>query len=65
MASIYDPLGIISPCHVLGKVVCGELCDENIPWDAEAPEQLKNKFVKWMRDTSSLKNKIPYGLKFN
>ena len=56
VASIYDPLGIIFPCHVLGKVVYSKLCDEKIPRDAEAPEHLKNKFVKWMRDTSSLKN---------
>ena len=41
VASIYDPLGIISPCHVLGKVIYSELCDEKIPWDAEAPEHLK------------------------
>ena len=56
VTSIYDLLGIISPCHVLGKIIYSELCDEKIPWDAEAPEHLKNKFVKWVRDTSSLKN---------
>ena len=65
MASIYDLLGIISPCHFLGKVVYSEPCDEKIPWDAEAPEHLKNKFVKWMRDTSSLKNEIPRSLALN
>ena len=55
VASIYDSLGTIFPHHVLGKVVHSELCDEKIPWDAEDPEHLKNKFVKWMRDTWSLK----------
>ena len=30
VTSIYDPLGNISPCHVLGKVIYSELCDEKI-----------------------------------
>ena len=42
---------------MLGKVIDSGLCDEKIPWDPEAPEHLKNKFVKWVRDTSSLKMK--------
>ena len=34
-----------------------ERCDEEIPWDVEAPEHLiKNKFVKWVRDPAS---KVP------
>ena len=31
VSSIYDPLEIISHCHVLGKVKYSELCDEKIP----------------------------------
>ena len=65
MASVYDPLGIISPCHVLGKAIYSELCDEKVPWDAEPPEHLKNKFVKWVRDTLSLKNEIPKSVTLN
>ena len=30
VASIYDQLSIISPCHVLGKDIYSELCDEKI-----------------------------------
>ena len=56
MTLIYDPLGIIYPRHISEKVIYRELCDEKSPWDAEAPEHLKNKFVKWVRDISSLKN---------
>ena len=46
MTSIYDPLGTISPCHVLEKIIYSEICDEKIPWDAEVPEHLKCKFLK-------------------
>ena len=34
VASIYDPLGFILPSHVIGKVICRELCNEKVPWDA-------------------------------
>ena len=60
-----NPLGIISPCLVLGKVIYRELCDEKILWDAEVSEDLKNKFVEWVRDTSSLKNEIPRSVALN
>ena len=46
VASIYDLLGIIFHRHVLGKAMYSELCDEKIPWDTEALEQLKNISVK-------------------
>ena len=45
MASIYDPLGVVSR-HVLGKVIQSKLLNEKIPWDAEADQHFKNKFVK-------------------
>ena len=41
VSSIYDPLGIIPFCHVLGKVLYNEPCDEKISWDTEALEHLK------------------------
>ena len=44
MTSASDLLGAISPCHVLKK----EFCDQKILCDAEAPEHLKNKFLKWV-----------------
>ena len=31
VASIYDPLGFISPSHVIGKAIYRELCDEKVP----------------------------------
>ena len=65
VASIFDLPGIISPCHVLGKVIYNELCDEKIPWDAGAPEHLNHKFIKWVRDTSCLKNEIRRSVALN
>ena len=52
-------------CCVSRKVIYNELCDEKIPCDAEAPGHLKNKFVKWVRVTTSFKNEIPMSVTLN
>ena len=56
IASIYDPLRLISAGHIIGKIIYRELCDLKIPWDVEIPGVLKSKFKKWVQDVSS--NKI-------
>ena len=58
-------LVLLSPFHVLGKVKYIDFYDEKIPWDAKAPVHLTNKFVKWVRDTSGLKNEIPISAALN
>ena len=50
---------------MLGKVIYNDLRDKKILWDVEFPEHLKNKFVKWMRDTLNLKNEIPKSVTLN
>ena len=56
IASIYDPLGLISSNHVMGKLIYRGLCDLKIPWDEETPDILKRKFKKWVQDITC--NKI-------
>ena len=63
--SIYDPLGILFPCHVLRTGIYSKLCDEKLPGDAEVSEHLKNKFLKLVKDMSSIKNKIPRSVTLN
>ena len=50
IASIYDPLGLISASHIIVKLIYRELCDLKIPWDKEIPDILKCKFKKWVQD---------------
>ena len=52
---IYDVLGIISPSHILEKVMDRELCNEKISWDAKISKGLKTKFKKWANYNSSIK----------
>ena len=59
IASIYDPLGLISASHIIGKVVYRELCDKKLPWDTEIPQILKKKFTKWVNDITNILIEIP------
>ena len=59
IASIYDPLGLISASHIIGKFIYRELCDLEIYWHEEVPDILKSKFKKWVQDISSNKIALP------
>ena len=42
LASIYDPLGCISPYPLTGKMIYRNVCDLKIPWDREIPRENEN-----------------------
>ena len=58
LASIYDPLGFISPVLLTGKIIYRKLCDLKIPWDAEIPKELQKEWIKW-KQTLNSKIEIP------
>ena len=33
MIFVYDPVSLISPDHLLGKLLYCEICDLKLPWD--------------------------------
>ena len=35
LASIYDPLGIISPATIIGKIIYRDVFDSKLSWDDE------------------------------
>ena len=47
VASIYDPLGIVSPVTLEGKLIYRKACDAKVPWDQELPNELLNEFKSW------------------
>ena len=49
IASIYDLLGLVLPVGVSGKMIYCDTCDNNIPWDKELPQDLKNSWDNWRR----------------
>jgi len=48
LASIYDPLGLLSPALVDGKHFYRMAVDEKKGWDGEISEELKTKWIKWV-----------------
>ena len=46
LLSIYDPLGFVSPCLLLGKIIYRNLCDLNVPWDKEIPIDIQTQWLK-------------------
>ncbi|XP_072377748.1 uncharacterized protein [Diabrotica undecimpunctata] len=57
IAKIYDPLGLISPCIILVKILIQQLWLLDLDWDDELPRDLLNKWVTFKSKLSVL-NKI-------
>ena len=49
VASVYDPLGLVSPVILQGKLLLQDLCRLDIGWDAEMPMEMKKKWQSWTR----------------
>ena len=43
IASIYDPIGLISVSQIIEKVIYRELCDKKLSRDTKVPQILKKK----------------------
>ena len=48
LASIYDPLGFMSPCLLLGKIIYRNLCDLKVSWYNEISIDIKIRWLKWI-----------------
>ena len=58
LASVYDPIGLISPSRVIGKILYREVCELKIPWDGVVPLPIKQEWDKWKLDIET-KVEIP------
>jgi hypothetical protein len=47
LAKVYDPLGLVSPTTLPGKLLYREMCEENLAWDGEFPETLMKRWKEW------------------
>ena len=55
LASIYDPLGMISPTTVKGKQIYRDACDETKGWNAEVSDQLRREWIKWANQLKTVR----------
>ena len=53
LSKVYDPLGLVSPTTLSGKLLYRKACDLKIAWDAELPEGLINELLRWEEGLSS------------
>ena len=47
LASIYDPLGLVSPTTLSGKLMYRQVCDQHLPWDAKVSESVADQWCKF------------------
>lgn len=47
IARVYDPLGLVSPMTLSGKLLYREACESKVAWDAQLPGELASKWTKW------------------
>ena len=50
LASLFDPLGLISPVAVSMKILFQEICSSKFDWDETLTEEMKGKWRKWVED---------------
>lgn len=47
IARVYDPLGLVSPLTLEGKMLYRDACQKKMAWDAELPQGLLKRWQKW------------------
>ncbi|KAJ8713647.1 hypothetical protein PYW07_014017 [Mythimna separata] len=60
MSQIFDPLGLISPCILLAKVILQNLWSLKITWDESVPSDIVNMWSKFISSLMHINNiRIP------
>ena len=54
IASIFDPLGLVSPISVLGKMIYRDICEANLPWDEQLSDNLMHRWRNWCTRVPSI-----------
>jgi len=64
VASVFDPLGFLSPFTLRGKQILQEMCQNGVGWDDLLPNYSRPKWEAWINDIPNLGQvKIPRCLK--
>ncbi|XP_071816656.1 uncharacterized protein [Apostichopus japonicus] len=54
LASLFDPLGFLSPIITTGKIMLQEIWSSGVRWDEEIPQELASKVKAWVSDLQNL-----------
>ena len=64
VATVFDPLGLISPFIVQAKIMLQELWHRGYDWDEEVEDEVANRIQNWFSQLPCLANvKAPRGLR--
>ena len=66
LATIFDPLGLITPVIVSMKELCQDICRETFTWDEIVPEKVQNRWQEILTlfgEIKEIKISRPYSLK--
>ncbi|XP_064622349.1 uncharacterized protein LOC135484645 [Lineus longissimus] len=50
VSSIFDPLGLVAPVLLKGRLILQELCGQKADWDDPVPEDISMKWENWRSD---------------
>ena len=50
LARIYEPLGLVSPTILTGKLLCRDVCDNRLPWGKALSGVLLDKWNAWKKN---------------
>lgn len=53
---MYDPLGIVSPVILCGKLILQDLCRQNVDWDDPVPEEILPRWERWRNELPLLED---------
>jgi hypothetical protein len=60
IATIFDPLGMVSPYVIKGKMIMQEVWASGVDWDEQIPQELEKKAWEWISEISELAQaKVP------
>ena len=48
LASVFDPLGLVVPLHLIGKVIFQDTTDLKLSWDSKLPDDLISRWNQWI-----------------
>ena len=66
VATIFDPLGILTPCMLEAKLIIQELWKKGIDWDEDLPNYLNIRWMKWFDQLVDInKVKLPRWIGFH
>ena len=55
ISTMYDPLGIVSPVLIAGKIILQDATRLKIGWDEEVPASMQQSWIHWLQSLADLK----------